>query len=222
MRNFIVGVQGPSAAGKSTLAGRLAAELRGTVVHELAESADWAPATLVGVPSHEQELLVNRRVFLDYECRRWARAISLAVTRPAVFDTEWIGQLLWGLYDLDVTHPAWSRKSLAASILGMYRERVASRALGCCDAIVLLDPAADLVRQQRDGDTTRTRRNFERNLRVATLMRSMWDELGSVLGARLTIAADGATFQLGEAVPWTRELEATTALQVLDTISARF
>ena len=222
MRNVIVGVQGASAAGKSTLAGRLAAELGGSVVHELAESADWTPGTVVGLPSNEQELLANRRMFLDYECRRWARATSLAETRPAVFDTEWIEQLLWGLHDLEVTHPAWDRRSLAGSILEMYGERAASRALGCCDAIVLLDPSADVVRRQRDGDTTRMRRNFERNLRVATLMRPTWGDLQSVLGERLMIAGDCAAFRLPDVAPWPDQLDPPMAMRVLDAIISRF
>jgi hypothetical protein len=222
MREVIVGIQGPSPAGKSTLSDRIAAELDGSVIHELAESADRTPQTSVAVPADERALLVNRRAFLDFERRRWAYAVSPSATRPAVFDTEWIGQLLWGLYDLDVTHPSWDRKSLATSILAMYRERVAARALGCCDAIVLLDPPADVVRRQRDGDQTRTRRNFERNLRIATLMRPMWDELLSVLGARLVITGNGVAFHFGEVEPVPIASDVSTALQVLDTIGARF
>ena len=104
----------------------------------------------------------------------------------------------------------------------MYRERVASGALACCDVIVLLDPGRDVARRQREGDPLRTRRNFERNLQVATLMRPMWDALRPLFVSRLMVVGDGAGFALPEMAALPERARMSKSMQVLDIISSRF
>lgn len=220
MGYLIIGVQGPSAAGKSTLCARLARDLGGEVVHELAESPDWTGLPLAE-PADERELLSNRQAFLDYECRRWRRALAVAETRPAIFDTEWIGQLLWGLCDLQVTYPQLDGRRLVRETVALYRERVAAGELGCCDAIILLDPDEDAVRLRRAADPTRRRRNFERNLRVAALQHPYWDALRPFFASRLIVAPDGAAVSVPPVAPLPERVQQAKAAQVLDAIELR-
>lgn len=220
MGYLIIGVQGPSAAGKSTLCARLARDLNGEIVHELAESPDWTGLPLAD-PADEREALGNRQAFLEYECRRWRRALAVAETRPAIFDTEWIGQLLWGLCDLQVTYPQLDGWRLVRETVARYRERVAAGELGCCDAIVLLDPGEAAVRRQRAGDPTRRRRNFERNLRVAALQHPYWDALRPLFASRLVVLADGAEMNALAIAPLPGSARQAKAAQVLDVIELR-
>lgn len=214
----IIGVQGASAAGKSTLCARLATDLGGTVIHELAESPDWTGEMPASPPADEEALMRNRRAFLDYECRRWKRAIAVSETAPAIFDTEWTGQLLWGICDLDVTHPEFDRAALVRETIAAYGERVERGELACCDAIVLLAPDEEVVRSQRQGDGDRRRRNFERNLAVARLQGPYWEALKPLFASRLMIAADGLTAEVPRFTALPERARRQKALQTLDTI----
>ncbi len=214
----IIGVQGASAAGKSTLCARLAAELDGVVIHELAESPDWSGEIPAAPPADEAALMHNRRLFLEYECRRWKRALGVSETRPAIFDTEWIGQLLWGICDLDVTHPEFDRARLISETVAMYRERVERGELGCCDAIVVLTPDESIVRRQREGDPARRRRNFERNLAVARLQRPYWDALRPLFASRLVFVSDGLAGDAPRYSALPERARRQKALQALDVI----
>jgi nicotinamide riboside kinase len=214
----IIGVQGASAAGKSTLCARLAAELGGTVIHELAESPDWTGEMPAAHPADEAALMRNRRLFLDYECRRWKRAMAASEKAAAIFDTEWIGQLLWGICDLDVTHPEFDRGALVRETIAIYRERVELGELACCDAIVLLAPDEAAVRSQREGDTERRRRNFERNLAVARLQGPYWNALRPLFASRLVIVQDGLTAEAPRFTALRERARREKALQALDTI----
>lgn len=217
----IIGVQGPSAAGKSTLCARLARDLGGEVVRELAESPDWIDGAPPADPADEGELLENGRAFLAYECRRWRRALAVAEVQPAIFDTEWIGQLLWRVCDLQVTHPHFDRPRLVGEIIEWYRERVGDGDLACCDAIVLLDPDEAAVRRQRAADPARRRRNFERNLRVAALQRPYWQALRLLFVSRLTVAADGAALPALAVSPLPARVRQENALRALHIIEHR-
>jgi nicotinamide riboside kinase len=214
----IIGVQGASAAGKSTLCARLAAELGGTVIHELAESPDWTGEMPASPAADEAALMRNRRLFLDYECRRWNRAIAASETAAAIFDTEWIGQLLWGICDLDVTHPEFDRPALVRKTIAIYREHVERGELACCDAIVLLEPDEEVVRSQRESDTSRGRRNFERNLAVARLQRPYWDALRPLFASRLVVVRDGLAAGAPRFTALPERARRQKALQALDAI----
>jgi|CXWL01.1.fsa_nt_gi hypothetical protein len=213
----IVGVQGPSAAGKSTLASRLAKAWGAQIIHEMAEGPDWAGHTYPANPSTSEEVAANRLAFLEYECRRWARALHASRSTPVVFDTEWIGHLLWGLCDLPITYPNLDQTSITRATLSAYRDRAQDGALGACDRVLLLTPPEETIRHQRNADASRRRRNFERNLAVWRAQTTYWEHLGEVLGERLRLVSE-ASVQLDSMAPMTGGERRTIALEALDAI----
>ena len=150
---MIVVVEGVSAAGKTAWASRFAP----AVIDEI-----------TGQPLDSNDVAAAARYWADRHCERWQIGLELECNHEAVcFDTDPLKiHYSWCLWQIGInSREAWLANALAT------RERIAQKQLGFADLIVLLEPAEDVVRQQKLNDTTRRRGNFEMHLRLAAPLR---------------------------------------------------
>jgi hypothetical protein len=172
----IVCLEGPSAVGKTTLAGALAAAYGAAVVPEL--DAAGAPPPARAEPW-----------FADRHAEQWGRARDAARAAPPVPLVALDGDPLKGLwYNWLHADEGWPGVDVVAPL---YRDRIARGALGAPDLyVVLAAPEAEL-RARRAGDPTRARRNFERHLERAPGQRRYFDALAAAAPGRVVFPDTG-------------------------------
>lgn len=148
---MIVVVEGPSAAGKTTWCDR--------------HTTDWLPEP-GRWPIDE---------VLRYQAERW----RLAVDRDAAGDVVVLDGDPFKLYYRwaerqvgVVDEAAWEGAAETT------RRQFAAGDLGLADLVLYADPGEDELRRRRDGDPTRSRRNFERNTSLRTFFRRWYEAVG--------------------------------------------
>src|SRR5215208_5483655 len=145
---LLVCLEGPSAVGKTTLAGAVARECGAAVVPEL--DASGAPP-------------VGRSAawFVERHAAQWRLARELAAAAPfAVLDGDPF-KGLW--YNWVYAGEGWEGVETVAPL---YRAQVEAGALAFPDLYVVLTAPEEELRRRRAGDASRTRRNFEKHLRL--------------------------------------------------------
>lgn len=181
-RARIVCLEGPSAAGKSSLAAALAREAGAAVVPEL--DAAGAPPVAESAPW-----------FVDRHAARWRRARALAAAAPLVVLDGDPFKGLW--YNPAFAEAGWP----GVDVLGpLYRAHLAGGTLAFPDLYVVLVATDAQLRARRAGDPTRTRRNFEAHLRLVEPQRRYFDELRAADPARVLLLDTGARDALPGAV----------------------
>jgi deoxyadenosine/deoxycytidine kinase len=150
---IIVCLEGPSAAGKTTLAARLGASHGAAIIPELDASA---------APPVES----STAWFIDRHAGRWQRALELSASSPfAVIDGDpWKG--LW--YNWMHASQGWQNID---AVLPVYRAHVDRGTIGFPDLYVYLDATEVQVRLRRAHDLTRPRRNHEMHIRTMDAQR---------------------------------------------------
>lgn len=144
----IVCLEGPSAAGKSTAAKRLADTGKAAVIGEVNQlfrrparpSATW---------------------YLERQLDRWTRALAaLDGATLAVLDGDPF-QPLW--YNWVYPDEGWAPLS---DLVAFYRPRLQTGEMDLPDGYVLLRLNAAELRNRRQADPTRRRANFDKHLRL--------------------------------------------------------
>ena len=150
LRTVIVVVEGPSGAGKTTWARKHGG------AHALLESL---PDHSV-VPGDED---AAARFWVERNVRRW-QEVNEREFRDGlvVVDTDPFKlHYTWTLYRSGVaTRRQWELERDVA------REAFATGRFGIADLIYVSDVGEETLRARREADTTRTRRNFERHVRL--------------------------------------------------------
>ena len=166
---LLVCIEGPSAVGKSTLAAALARDCGAAVVPELDASA--APP-------------VGRSAawFVERHAEQWRLARGLAAAAPfAVLD----GNPFKGLwYNWVYAAEGWEGVETVAPL---YRAQVERGALAFPDLYVALTATEEELRRRRARDASRSRRNFEKHLRLAGPLRRYFGELSEAAPGRVFI-----------------------------------
>lgn len=179
---LVVCLEGPSAVGKTTLAEALARVCGAAVVPEL--DASGAPP-------------VGRSAawFVERHAEQWRLARGLAAAAPfAVLDGDPF-KGLW--YNRVYADEGWEGVETVAPL---YRAQVEAGALAFPDLYVALTATEYELRRHRAGDPSRTRRNFEKHLRLAGPLLDYFREMRAVAPARVAVVETGPEGSLVERV----------------------
>jgi hypothetical protein len=145
---LIICVEGPSAAGKTTLARALALAHGAVMVPEL--DAAGAPS-----PSHAEPW------FSERHAERWGRARELTRSAPlVVMDGDPLKGLWYNWIHSDAGWPG------VEVIEPQYQSQIEQGALGIPTLYVYLEATEAQLRRRRADDPTRQRRGFETNIRA--------------------------------------------------------
>ena len=168
--------------GKTTLAAALARDAEAVVIGEL--DARAAPPV-----SESAEWFVNRTV------ERWTQAREAAGDAPIVVLDGDVFKGLW--YNPVFAEEGWPGIGILAPL---YRREIERGRLGFPNHYVALDASVDVLRARRAGDPTRSRRNFEKHLRLVEPLRAYFDALGRADPGRVlvvdTVAHAAAALQI--------------------------
>ncbi len=158
---MIICLEGPSAAGKTTLARALGAVHGAAVVPEL---------DAAGAPPPERA----EPWFAERHAGRWMHALKLASTAPLV------------VMDCDPLKGLWYNWMHAADgwpgvdvVEPLYRARIERGELGFPARYIYLDASEAQLRRRRADDRTRQRRGFEKNVRTLVAQRRYFAALDS-------------------------------------------
>ena len=159
---MIVVVEGPSAAGKTTWAETHA---HGILVPE---------ATRAITPTEGGEAA---RSWAMSGAERWSDAcriereagIAVCDTDPLKLHYAWC---LWQIHATDMN--PFLRQASA------YREQMAGGRIGFADVVLLEIPDRATLDQRKEADSTRTRRNFDRHVRMAGPLRAWYALLDKI------------------------------------------
>lgn len=163
----VVCLEGPSAVGKTTLAAALARKAGAAVVPELAAA---------GAPSIPE----SAAWFAERSAEQAGLARSLAATAPFVVMDGDPFKGLW--YNAVFAGDGWP----GVEVVGpLYRAAVARGALSFPDLYVVLVATEAQLRERREADATRTRRNFEAHLRLLDPLRRYFGALHEANPARV-------------------------------------
>jgi hypothetical protein len=166
---LVVCLEGPSAAGKTTLAAALARECGAAVVPELDAS---------GAPPAGR----SAAWFVERHAAQWRLARELASGAPFVTLDGDPFKGLW--YNWVYAADGWEGVEAVAPL---YRARVAEGALAFPDLYVALTATEEELRARRAGDPTRTRSNFEKHLALAAPLRRYFGALREAAPVRVLI-----------------------------------
>lgn len=175
---LVVCLEGPSAVGKTTLAEALARECGAAVVPELDASGAPPPGR-------------SAAWFVERHAAQWRLAREMASGAPfAVLDGDPF-KGLW--YNWVYAEDGWEGVDVVAPL---YRGIVTSGALAFPDLYVTLTATEEELRRRRDGDPTRTRRNFEKHLLLAAPQRRYFEALREAAPARVAIVETSERLEL--------------------------
>ena len=154
---MIVVVEGPSAAGKTTWC--------------RTHASAWIPEP---EPGPLDEVLRAQRV-------RWRAAVH-ADGRGAVIVLDGDPLKLWYTHAErvlgEIGDAAWQ------AAIDDARRDLGNGDLGFADLVLYADPGVDELRRRKDGDGSRTRRNFERHTAMAPSFRRWYEALADADAAR--------------------------------------
>lgn len=147
---MIIAVEGPSAAGKTTWCRKAVDEFIG----------EYVPT---GVEPDGSDPEHQARYWTGVNADRWSQAIELEHRAGlAVCDSDPLK-----------LHYSWCLARIGADPISRFlhelasvREAMSRRQLGFADAILVTLPSEAVLRRQKDGDATRSRRTFELHARL--------------------------------------------------------
>ncbi|MEV4638213.1 hypothetical protein AB0J80_12760 [Actinoplanes sp. NPDC049548] len=164
---MIVVVEGPTAAGKTSWCRRYV----GRFVPEAAATGR-EPADGVAAARH----------WVRTGVQRWSAALELERQDGIAFcDTDPVKlHYAWGMAALGLAPRAQFDRELAVT-----REAFRSRRLGFADAVLVSLPDVETLRQRRDGDATRRRRNFAAHVQLREPLQQWYATLSTLSPGRV-------------------------------------
>ncbi len=168
---MIVVVEGISAAGKSTYAGRFG-------------EAHWVPEfeAYGRVPTAEEPAADRAAYWAEHNVRRFQAALAAERDHGfAICDTEPMK-----------THFTWCRARAGFTsteefdcAVPIVRQAIAARRLGFGDRYLVKRIDPEVARAQKEGDVTRRRRNFDMHLALQPHLMDWFTALSEVLPGRV-------------------------------------
>ena len=167
----IVVVEGISAAGKTTWCRT-----------HYPEQTTWESPPAAAPVSRDTDPEEAARYWLERNAERWAAAVEIERRCGiAICDTDPLKlHYAWSLHAIgELPRESWHVEQ------ALTREFVASGRLGFADLVLVNDLPEDVVRQQRNADSTRSRRNFELHVRLAEPLRRWYHALETLSPGRV-------------------------------------
>jgi DNA polymerase III delta prime subunit len=178
LQGAVICLEGPSAVGKTTLAEALAREFGAAVVPELDSSGAPPPGR-------------SAAWFVERHAAQWRRAREMAAGAPfSVLDGDPF-KGLW--YNRVYADEGWEGVDTVAPL---YRAQVEAGALAFPDLYVVLTASDEELRRRRAFDVSRSRRNFEKHLRMAGPLLDYFREMRDAAPGRVTIVGTGRREEL--------------------------
>ena len=154
---MIIVVEGVSAAGKTTWCAR----------HPVVTVPELAPIT----PPLGNAAEVAQ-FWTDAHCGRWREAEQMesqhgtayCYTDPLKLHYPWC---LWQL--------GYASAETWMAAVAATRVAIQTRMMGIADTVVFLEPDPEVVRRQKENDTTRRRGHFERHLQIGAALRAWYE-----------------------------------------------
>ncbi|RUR02062.1 hypothetical protein ELQ94_08655 [Labedella endophytica] len=167
---MIVAVEGPSAAGKTTWCRAAVAEF----------VAEYAPT---GREPDGADAEIQARYWTGVNIDRWSLAITLEDRDGvAVCDSDPIK-----------LHYSWCLARIGEAPVSRYlhelasvREAMSRRHIGFADAVCVTLPNDEVLRRQRVGDPTRSRRSFDLHLRLREPLEEWYRTMDGLLPGVVT------------------------------------
>ena len=163
---MIIAVEGPSAAGKTHWLRRLAAD-----------NTVWEAEVLPDAPDRAVDPDAAERYWAERNAERWALAVQYEEEHDFVFcDTDPLKlHYVWSLCRINAASAAnWARA------VEVHRELLQHREVGFTDLVIVSIPDEVTLRQRKESDMTRRRRNFEKHVRLSEHLRSWYEILNSI------------------------------------------
>jgi hypothetical protein len=179
---MIVVIEGISASGKTSWCRANGGE------HVVPENGSVA-----GAPNAAADPVGAAAFWSHLDSRRWRAALAMeAKSGLAICDTDPLKlHYTWCLLQIgDIAHEVWREQKAAA------REALVDGRVGFADAYFVNDVDDQTARLRRDGDTSRTRRNFEKHVRMRQPLLVWYQALAQVL-PRVTFGLPDAREDIG-------------------------
>ena len=170
---MIVVIEGVSASGRSTWCGRHGAG------HVIPEMGRLVPSQAFISPAASAEFWANQGG------ARWISALAMERANGlAICDTDPLKlHYAWSLWQIgEGSEERWACERTAT------RQAMLDRRLGFADTYIIGEVDQETARRQRDGDTTRQRKNFELHLRLQPPLLAWYGVLASVLACPFSFA----------------------------------
>lgn len=167
-------IEGPSAAGKSTLAVALAEALGGVVIREVNELFE-RPAV------EPEDWCLNRQIERWHQATAASEAGRVAILDGDVFQPLWYG---WA-YGFQTYQPL-------ESLARFYRREIGQGRIAFPERYLILQCSREALRHRRDGDATRRRRNFEAHLEFVMPQRRYFEALAEIDLSRVVWVPEGS------------------------------
>jgi len=171
---MIIVVEGISAAGKSTYAQRFGAD-------------HWVPEfeTSGSEPGRGTPIEEHARFWLEHNIRRFARAVEVEARHGfAICDTE----PLKCHFDWCCARAGQVSMDLFDAAIPLIRQAIMEQRIGFGDRYLVKKIAPEIARAQKEGDPTRSRRNFDKHLALQPHLIDWFETLSDVLPGRVAFA----------------------------------
>ncbi|MBV9252163.1 MAG: hypothetical protein JO227_23325 [Acetobacteraceae bacterium] len=168
---MIIVIEGISASGKTTWCHSQGAQ---HVVPETGRIED--------APDRAANPAAAARFWANLNAERWKSALAVEwETGTAICDTDPLKlHYIWCLWQIgEASEEHWGQQ------LAVFRQAFAEKRLGFADAyfVKVIDPV--IARQQRESDTSRTRRNFELHVRLQPPLIAWYQALAAAIPAHV-------------------------------------
>ncbi|MFC6964323.1 hypothetical protein [Halocatena marina] len=163
----IISLEGASAVGKTTTAEVLCDEFDAYRVPEVNALFDTSKED-------------STTWYFERQCDRWEIAIEREQEHDfVILDGDVLQPLWYNWIAHGLSHERADIEEFAPldSIYRFYRKKLQERAVGFPDRYFFLHTDTDSLRQRKNSDETRTRRNFESHLQFTTPQRHYFEQL---------------------------------------------
>ena len=171
---MIIVLEGISAAGKTTFARQFGAE------HHVPEFPERDP-----LPGNDDPVEVHAAYWVEHNARRFQAALEVeAVHGFAVCDTD----PFKSHFDWCMARAGFKSFDLFKAAMPIARKAIEERRLGFGTRYYVKRIAPEVARAQKEGDATRTRRNFDMHLALQSHLVDWFEALALALPGRVEFA----------------------------------